>query len=314
MQHYFHAYPVSPCFSTDSPLAVMNKDGSFHVIDDTQSFPRLTSNDSGISFDTSDNESFFSDEYDAETEHTYALLPIEQQQQEEPTPTITEDGRWRLLDDRSLLFLSPSSTSFDHPWWREEVLLREYGLGLAWRICSIDHGHSVDLRYWLSLDVIRCSSLLSTSLLCLLFDEARLQCQGTIQMWPMWTLLDIDASTLFILYLEARSRRHRSSQTLCATMSALLCNSRSLVVFRSVLECVRLKRYDLLLDEICRVMKDLAWTMHKHFFPRSLESIRWDITHDGTRPVRRLFQRKGQMRAQHNPDLCEACQLGLCYP
>lgn len=105
MQHYFHAYPVSPCFSTHSPLAVMNKDGSFHVIDDTQSFPRLTSNDSGISFDTSDNESFFSDEYDAETEHTYALLPIEQQH-EEPTTTITEDGRWRLLDDRFLLFFS----------------------------------------------------------------------------------------------------------------------------------------------------------------------------------------------------------------
>ena len=38
MQHYFHAYPVTPCFSTESPLAVMNKDDSFRVIDDTQNF------------------------------------------------------------------------------------------------------------------------------------------------------------------------------------------------------------------------------------------------------------------------------------
>jgi hypothetical protein len=94
MQHYFHAYSVSPCFSTESPLAAMNEDGSFHVIDDTQqSFPRWTSNDSGISFDTSDNESFFSDEYDAETDHPYALLPIEQQQDGEQANTITDDGR-----------------------------------------------------------------------------------------------------------------------------------------------------------------------------------------------------------------------------
>ena len=95
MQHYFQAYPVSPCFSTDSPLAAMNKDGSFHVVDDKQNFPRLTSNDSGISFDTSDNESFFSDD----TDLNYSLLPIEQ-----PPITITDDGRG-LPDRRAMIDL-----------------------------------------------------------------------------------------------------------------------------------------------------------------------------------------------------------------
>ena len=67
------------------------------------------------------------------------------------------------------------------------------------------------------------------------------------------------------------------------------------------------------LDEICRVMKRLALTIFKHFFPNSFQSIYWDVTHDGTRPVRRLLQRKGTMRARHNPLLCEACFLGQCY-
>lgn len=67
------------------------------------------------------------------------------------------------------------------------------------------------------------------------------------------------------------------------------------------------------LDEICRVMKNLASTMFKNFFPDSYQSIYWDITHDGIKPMKRLFQRRGHMRNQHNAFLCEACHLGLCY-
>lgn len=67
------------------------------------------------------------------------------------------------------------------------------------------------------------------------------------------------------------------------------------------------------LDEICRVMKHLAEAIHRDFFPNSLELIQWDLEHDGTRYVRRFYQRKGQMHAQHNQSLCEACQFHLCY-
>lgn len=66
-------------------------------------------------------------------------------------------------------------------------------------------------------------------------------------------------------------------------------------------------------DEICRVMKNLAAIIFQHCLPDSSESIYWDLTHDGIKPVRRLFQRQGNMRGQHNPSLCEACQLGICY-
>ncbi len=67
------------------------------------------------------------------------------------------------------------------------------------------------------------------------------------------------------------------------------------------------------LDEICRVMKNLALTIIKDFFPNSISSIYWDITHNGVQPIRRLLQRKGNMHAQHNSSLCEACHFGLCY-
>jgi hypothetical protein len=67
------------------------------------------------------------------------------------------------------------------------------------------------------------------------------------------------------------------------------------------------------LDEICRVMKNLAFTIFEHFFPNSFQSIYWDLTHNGIKSVRRLFQRKGYMHSQHNPLLCEACHYGFCY-
>ena len=60
-------------------------------------------------------------------------------------------------------------------------------------------------------------------------------------------------------------------------------------------------------------MKNLAKTIFKHFFPSSFASIHWDLTHNGTESVRRLLQRRGNMHAQHNSSLCEACHHGLCY-
>jgi len=49
-------------------------------------------------------------------------------------------------------------------------------------------------------------------------------------------------------------------------------------------------------DEICRVMKNLALTIFKNFLPNLLSSIYWDVTHNGIQPVRRLLQRKGNMK------------------
>jgi hypothetical protein len=68
----FQAYSVSPCYSMKSP----------NVIDDKQSFPRFTSNDSGISFGDSDNDSIFSDECEFDIDQNYIQQPI----------TITNDG------------------------------------------------------------------------------------------------------------------------------------------------------------------------------------------------------------------------------
>lgn len=70
---------------------------------------------------------------------------------------------------------------------------------------------------------------------------------------------------------------------------------------------------DLTLDEICRVMKNLAKTICERYLPDSMSSVQWDVTHNGIQSVRRLYQRKGLMLAQHNPKLCEACHLGACY-
>lgn len=60
-------------------------------------------------------------------------------------------------------------------------------------------------------------------------------------------------------------------------------------------------------------MKKLAVIIFENFFPDSISTIHWDITHNGTQPVRRLLQRKGTMHGEHNSLLCEACHFGSCY-
>jgi hypothetical protein len=64
------------------------KDGRFLLIDNQQTFPRLTSNDSGISFGESDNESIFSEECESDIDQNNLSPLIEQQ-----TITITNDGK-----------------------------------------------------------------------------------------------------------------------------------------------------------------------------------------------------------------------------
>ena len=66
----FQAYPLSPI-----------SNGRLLVVDDKQTFPRFTSNDSGISFGDNDEiESISSDEYDFEFDHNSSI-------------TITNDGK-----------------------------------------------------------------------------------------------------------------------------------------------------------------------------------------------------------------------------
>ena len=71
----FQNYPLSP------------KDGRFIVVADKQTFPRLTSNDSGVSFGDSDNESIFSDECEVDIDQN-CLFPLNEQR----PITITNDG------------------------------------------------------------------------------------------------------------------------------------------------------------------------------------------------------------------------------
>lgn len=75
MMQKFQNYPLSPTNSRSI------------VIADKQSFPRFTSNDSGISFGDSDNESIISDECEFDIDQNWFFPLIEQQ-----PITITNDG------------------------------------------------------------------------------------------------------------------------------------------------------------------------------------------------------------------------------
>jgi len=67
----FQTYPISSCYSIKS-----SRNNKFIVIDDKQNFPCFTSNNSGISFGESDNESIFSDECEFDMEQNYIQQPI----------------------------------------------------------------------------------------------------------------------------------------------------------------------------------------------------------------------------------------------
>lgn len=75
------------------------------------------------------------------------------------------------------------------------------------------------------------------------------------------------------------------------------------------------------IDEVCRVMKNLAQSIYTNHFPDMLSKVDLEIqktdqnisrmtrhpNHDPT-------QRHGKMLAEHKREFCEACQHGWCFP
>ena len=74
------------------------------------------------------------------------------------------------------------------------------------------------------------------------------------------------------------------------------------------------------LDEVCRVMRNLAQSLFEKYFPDMLNSADLEVAQPmqfNSKPSRHInhdpTQRKGKMYAPHNRDFCEACRLGLCF-
>ncbi|CAF3815386.1 unnamed protein product [Rotaria sp. Silwood1] len=74
------------------------------------------------------------------------------------------------------------------------------------------------------------------------------------------------------------------------------------------------------IDEVCRVMKNLARALFEAYYPDMINSVdletRESIQND-KKQSRQLrhdpAQRKGKMLAPHAKEFCEACQHGLCF-
>ncbi len=74
------------------------------------------------------------------------------------------------------------------------------------------------------------------------------------------------------------------------------------------------------LDEVCRVMKNLAQALYEKYFPDMLNQIDLETgqtNQSNNKPSRHPnhdpTQRKGKMYAPHIREFCEACRLGLCF-
>ncbi|CAF0843517.1 unnamed protein product [Adineta steineri] len=73
------------------------------------------------------------------------------------------------------------------------------------------------------------------------------------------------------------------------------------------------------IDEVCRVMKNLAKYIYETFSPDMLNYV--DLTYqkpaENIKPIRSVrhdpHQRKGKSQAPHAKEFCEACRVGLCY-
>lgn len=69
-------------------------------------------------------------------------------------------------------------------------------------------------------------------------------------------------------------------------------------------------------------MENLANVIYKTYFPGQFTPIQNASNEEATAVVSRRSmgpyhnpkQRKGKMNAPHNPQLCEACMRGLCFP
>ncbi len=74
------------------------------------------------------------------------------------------------------------------------------------------------------------------------------------------------------------------------------------------------------LDEVCRVMKNLAQTLYETFFPDMMNNVDLKIQKSTQKNMKQLrhpnhdpTQRRGKMFAPHAKEFCEACRLGLCF-
>ncbi|CAF4078335.1 unnamed protein product [Rotaria sp. Silwood2] len=74
------------------------------------------------------------------------------------------------------------------------------------------------------------------------------------------------------------------------------------------------------IDEVCRVMKNLASSVFERYFPDMINTVELEnqelVQNDYKRSRASRHdpaQRKGRMIAPHAKEHCEACQLGLCF-
>ncbi|CAF0741816.1 unnamed protein product [Didymodactylos carnosus] len=65
------------------------------------------------------------------------------------------------------------------------------------------------------------------------------------------------------------------------------------------------------IDEVCRVMKNLAATVFERYFPDECYELKMTYFGSHNDSIR---QRKGTMSTVHLESLCEACQMGICFP
>ena len=76
------------------------------------------------------------------------------------------------------------------------------------------------------------------------------------------------------------------------------------------------------LEEVCRVMENLANDIYTRYFPSlvgSLDNSQQEHMYSASNQMSRHAnhdpkQRKGKMSAAHDRNLCEACRRGLCFP
>ncbi|CAF1393594.1 unnamed protein product [Adineta ricciae] len=254
----FQAYPLSPI-----------SNGRLLVVDDKQTFPRFTSNDSGISFGDNDEiESISSDEYDFEFDHN---SPV----------TITNDAHLAsaIRDDDKKFFCDNTAWAWHGEFGR--------------LIMAPAMTFNIDYRLMLYDARSLCPRALNAHYSMIRLDNAKAQfkCETCEHCWTS---------------MRARCSFHISKPHEGGIILLKLFTQQCQQCYSTV--------YPLwYYDEICRVMKNLAFIVLRYFLPQSIQSIAWDLTHDGIKPVRRLLQRKGTMHGQHNSLLCEACHLGFCY-
>ncbi|CAF3053203.1 unnamed protein product [Rotaria socialis] len=255
---------------------------SFILVDGTQKIPRFTSKDSGVSlgddYDYSDNESTISDECDFDIDQNcFSLL---NEQQTTPT-TITKDAHMAsMISDNDKKFFCENTAWAWHG---------EFGR----LIMATAMTYNLDYRLILLEDRSICPRALEAHYSILRLDNAKAQfkCDTCGHCWTS---------------MRARCSFYISKPSQGGIVLLKLYTQQCQYCYSTV--------YPLwYYDEICRVMKNLASTIFEHYFPYAFPSIYWELTHNGRKPVRRLLQREGNMHRKHNPFLCEACHLGVCY-